>query len=104
MSTLIAVALSIVLWPPIAMFRAYVITIIWGWYVVPAFHIPSPSIYLIVGLTAILTLCLPFQRIPKDDRGPIETLFDSSLLYGLLFPSTILFFAWIWRWLQWGIA
>jgi hypothetical protein len=105
MSTLVALALSVVLWPPIAMFRAYLITIVWGWYVVPAFHIPAPSIYFLVGLTATLHLCLPLQRVPKNkDENPISTVIDGALLYGLLFPSTILFFAWIWRWLQWGVA
>ena len=105
MSTIFALVLSVALWPPMMIYRAYVIGVLWDWFVVPVIHMPAPPIYVMGGLLIVLHLCLPFQRVPrKNEDGPVETVINGAIVYGLLAPSSILFFGWTWHWLRWGVA
>lgn len=104
MQALIALLIWILCWPFVTMWRAYVIIVLWGWFVMPVFNIPAPSIYIAAGLLIFLHVCLPFQRPPKTDEGPIESILGSIFGYGLVGPALVLGVAWTWKWLQWGVV
>lgn len=104
MSTLATLICSFLLWPFLAMWRAYCAIILWGWFVVPATGIKPPSIYLFVGSMMVLHMMLPVVK-PKDEPGDaFSNYVGNAIGYGLLWPALMLLSGWIWRWLQWGLV
>ncbi len=58
---------------PTVIFRAYVVTIIWGWFVVPLFGLPLLSIPYVIGLSILLD---------RYSRGVSGSLENRRHLYG----------------------
>lgn len=100
-ATLICAAL---IWPFVSMWRAYCLLIMWAWFVTPATSIAPPSMYLLVGCLMTLHLMLPIKRVKKEDGDPFANYLSDVFTYGLAWPALALLCAWVWRWLQWGIA
>lgn len=104
MSALAALICGFLSWPFVAMWRAYCILILWGWFVTPATNVTPPTMYLLVGAMMALHLMLPIQRVKKQEGDAFATWLENIFLYGLLYPAFMLGCGWIWRWLQWGLA
>lgn len=104
MSALATIICGILLWPFLAMWRAYCALILWTWFVFPATGIKAPSIYLLVGILMTLHLMLPVQKQPKEDGDAFTVYMGNVIGYGLLWPALALLFGWIWKWLQWGLV
>jgi hypothetical protein len=85
----------LLLWPVLAYWRAYAISVMWGWFVKPATGIATPSIYLIAGVCITLALALPYHH---DDAKPGDRLATSILM-----PLIVLGFGSLWHWLQFGV-
>jgi hypothetical protein len=100
----VALAMYLVAWPFMMMWRAYAIIVLWGWFVTPYFSVQPLSIYATAGLLLVLHLILPMTRAPKTDDGPIETLMAGAFAYGFLAPAMAVGLGWIWKTLQWGLA
>lgn len=82
---------------PLALWRGFVLSVMWGWYVVPTFGLPALSPVVAVGV--IWTVHLFYMPIPKpEERGkPVELVYP--FLYGLVSPAVALAFGWAWRFL-----
>lgn len=104
MNALSAILVWFVAWPFTTMWRSYVVITLWGWFVMPVLHISAPSIYWVAGMMMTLFMILPFQHAKKSEKQPLEAVIDSFLIYGLIGPAIVLGMAWVWKWLQWGIA
>lgn len=104
MAELTVFLLALVVWPFVAMWRAYAIIVLWGWFVFPATQIAAPSIYFAVGMMMTLALILPHRKYPKEDGDPIANYIGYVVGYGLVLPGCAIGFGWVWKWLQWGVA
>lgn len=106
MSIVATLVCGFLLWPFLAMWRAYCILILWGWFVLPATGVTAPSMYLLVGALMTAHLMLPIQKPRPTEEGedPFATYLGNALGYGLLWPALVLLSGWIWRWLQWGLV
>jgi hypothetical protein len=104
MSHLAAIIISFFVWPFTAMWRAYVIIVLWGWFVVPATSIQAPSIYLVVGMMMTLHMMLPYPRYPKEEGDALANYLSNLIVYGGLAPAAFLGLGWVWKWLQWGVV
>lgn len=64
-------ALLVLVSLPILLFRAWVASKLWAWYVVPGFGVPNPGIMVLFGVIVLLNV-LRYRVAPvsKDDRGP----------------------------------
>lgn len=75
------------------LYYAFVMTVLWGWFVVPTFLVPQLSISVAIGL--LFTTAL-FREISWSNMSAAKD-FDSKykLLATLGKPTLILFFGWI---------
>jgi hypothetical protein len=104
MSTLAAIIIAALAFPFLAMWRSYVVIVLWGWFVFPATKIAAPSIYVVYGMMMTLAMILPIARIPKQEGDALANYFESVISYGLLYPALALGTGWAWKWLQWGLT
>jgi len=78
-----------------AMWRGYVLSVLWGWFIVPVFHLPVLSIATAIGLCLIITF-LTHQPNSKDDsEDSAWDSFTSSIRIAFLGPLMALFAGWI---------
>lgn len=72
---LLGLASSIIGW----LYSGFVLSVLWGWFVVPVFHLPALTIPVAIGLGLIVGLLT--QKIPTD-----EELKASSIINVFLYP------------------
>lgn len=98
--------IALLVWPFLAMWRAYAVIVLWGWFVYPVTNIPAPSIYFTVGMLMTLAMIVtPFRNKERKEEGnPVVNYLSNVFAYGLCIPAFALGFGWVWKWLQWGIA
>jgi hypothetical protein len=104
MSVVATLICGFLLWPLLAMWKAYCIVTLWGWFVLPATGLSPPSIYLLVGILMALHLMLPLTKRKAEEGDAFTNYLGNVLAYGLCWPALVLLSGWIWRWLQWGVA
>lgn len=77
---------------------AYVATILWTWFVTPAFGMVSPTLWLMYGL--LLTVRYPFsfimEKLPETEAKIKGTFGKSieSLLFSIFYPLGFLLVGW----------
>jgi hypothetical protein len=76
---------------PLALFRGWVISLLWGWYVADYFGFARLTIVEAVGL-GILVSVFTSHRNPDD--GDRSVWLD--LTYAVMFPALGLLFGWAW--------
>lgn len=81
----IVVAVTAVVFFPLAILRGFVLMMLWGWYVVPLFHLPSLTIAYAYGLGLLAS-----YAIPSGDRKPSWGM--------VVYPVLVLLFGWIGTW------
>lgn len=74
--------------------RAWVMTVIWGWFVVPAFHMPELTIATALGLTILVGMFTHHLQDKKEEKADIA----QSIIKAFLQPLITLMFAWIVTW------
>jgi len=90
---------GIVLWLVTAtLWRAYVLVIMWGWFVIPTFALPVLTLPVAIGLMFILnmvkgvTLKHNMKNVPSKEIAE-RTMTEVVMSY--LIPAMTLFFGWI---------
>ena len=69
----VAMPFLLVAWlAPISLLRAWTVTKLWGWYVVPGFGVPPIHMSLAFGLGILIGCLMPFSA--KSDRKWYATL------------------------------
>ena len=87
MNTIFKLAGTICVGVFVSIFRAFVISKMWGWFVTPVFEIKVPDLYLIIGLELIVNL-LKYNN--TSDKSLAVITVDS-----ITKSSIILFLGWI---------
>lgn len=91
---LVALLILIVLVPVMAVMQGWVLTILWGWFVVPTFGLPQLSIAVAIGFSLIVSLFRGAQQSKTPDERSTEEKVGQALV--LFFgPLIVLFFGWI---------
>lgn len=91
-TTAAIVVLSVVVVTMAFLWTALVITILWGWFVVPRFHLPSLNVVEAAGLLALLTLVrTPSDAALTSDRS--KTL--RALVHAFVQPAFALALGWV---------
>lgn len=80
-----------ILYVPLALFRGWVISLLWGWYVSDTFGLERLTVVQAVGL-GILVFMFTARRDPDDDDRSLWL----NLAYAALFPALGLVFGWAW--------
>lgn len=78
------------------LWSGYALSILWGWFVVPTFHLPALSIPAAIGISMIVSY-MTHQRPPEDkDVSSTEKLVKAGIQLTLK-PAFALGFGWIVR-------
>ena len=75
--------------------RAFAVTVLWAWFIVPLFALPSLPVAGAAGITAMVALLVP-NRVEKSDLKdlPLEKVVSMSIA-AAGFPAVALFVGWI---------
>lgn len=64
----------------VALYTTFVLTVLWGWFVVPAFHVAPISFWVMYGLTMLIALLRSHADIEADHRHKIvATMLDACV-------------------------
>ena len=94
MSPLAIILTTIISIPVSVVWSAYVLTILWGWFIVPQFGLEPLTIRFAIGLSLIITYLTYKYDHYEDDRSAQER-FYSQLGLAIIKPLFALFFGWI---------
>lgn len=85
----LSVAILSTLW------SGYVLSILWGWFIVPFFLLPALPVAYAIGLRLI---ALSFARVSAkdvDDNDGIEDVYMKALGIAVTLPAYCLFLGWV---------
>ncbi len=86
----LGIVFGIILIPVMVIFQGWVLTILWGWFIVPTFRAPELSIPVAIGLTLIVGM---FKSYNTKQESTEEKL--TSGIATILIPLFLLFIGWI---------
>lgn len=79
-----------------SIWRGYVLTVLWGWFIVPVFHLPALTIVVAIGVAMVvgfLTYQQPEEK-PNDTRSSTEKI-SAGIATALMHPAVYLLIGWI---------
>lgn len=92
MNSAIAAVLAVLIAAPlitlVVIWDGYVLSVLWGWFLVPAFGLPALSIPMAIGLSAVATLLTTHGAKPDEDKWRV-------FLRPILGPAFLLLIGWI---------
>ena len=71
----------------------YVLSVLWGWFIVPAFALPSISISTAIGMTIIFSFLQ--GPTPDDDKSQSNDELIEKTINAFVRPLVALTFGWI---------
>ncbi len=96
----VLILLAVVGFPAIlalsAMWRGYVLSILWGWFIVPFFGAPAISVPVAIGvslLVAMLTNHKTGNEAEKEEAAAAR--FASAIVFAFIGPAIYLLLGWI---------
>ena len=87
------VILVMLLATPAMLLQAWVMTVLWGWFVVPFISLPVMTMKTALGMV-VLSGLLRFQVYCKDEREPTEKVI-TGLCHMFVAPLVTLFIGWV---------
>jgi hypothetical protein len=81
---------------PMALLRAFVLTKLWLWYLVPGFGLAPLTLGYAYGLSLIAGyLTFQFHKSTDKDDGDRVDSAVQTIFFGLIYPLLILFAGWV---------
>ena len=78
-----------------SIWRGYVLSVAWGWFVAPTFSVPRLGVVVAIGLTATVRL-VTYQHIEDEsEKKPLDQRWDGIFVRSFVVPGFMLFFCWI---------
>lgn len=69
--------------------KAFVISTLWYWYIVPFFNLPELPLAISFGIGLLFSYLIPVADQTKDKK------LGEKIAYLILFPSIVLLFGWL---------
>ena len=88
----LAAMLALVLIPLLAILQGWVLTVLWGWFVVPTFHAPELNIVTAIGLTLVVGMFKGYS-VKTGKKSENEKLTEAVAV--VIMPFIFLFLGWI---------
>jgi len=79
-----------------AIFNGYVLSLLWGWFVVPVFSLPKLPVTSAIGLSLVVGYLT--HQVPEEKTRPFGEMMSRAIALAALKPSLALLFGWILRW------
>ena len=84
-----------------AIINGFVLRVMWGWFIVPVFHLPLPTLVQAMGLCLIVNFMFRFSHNPPRPRKPDEKkpsrneVVGRSIGHAIGTPLMVLLFGWV---------
>ena len=77
--------------------NGYVLSVLWGWFMVPTFGLPDLSVAAAVGISLIVRYLTDQHKSsePKNEGETFGEKFGTAIGIAILAPLFALFFGWI---------
>jgi hypothetical protein len=72
----------------LTMWKAFVFTMLWAWFIVPVFHLPMLPLMVAFGVSLIVSM-LTYQNIQD------KVDWKYAIYFATMVPMMILFFGWV---------
>jgi hypothetical protein len=79
---------------PSAIANGYVLSTLWGWFMVPIFGLPALGIVAAMGVMTVVSYMTASIRYAKDDRDTSEQVIE-AIVYAIVRPSMALLVGYI---------
>ena len=81
--------------PLSAMWRGYVLTVLWAWFVMPTFGLPALGIAPAIGLALVVSFLTHQSDSVKTPEGDFAERMGRACAYALLLPLFMLGIGWV---------
>lgn len=78
-----------------SLWRGYVLTVLWAWFVVPTFGPPALAIAPAIGLAMVVSFLTHQSDATKEPEGDFSARMAKALAYALVMPAFVLGIGWI---------
>lgn len=79
-----------------ALWRAYVLTVMWAWFVVPTFHVSGLSMPMAYGLSLLVAMLTSNKTGNEAESTNSATeKFANAMALSFILPAIVLLFGWI---------
>lgn len=75
--------------------RGYVLTVLWAWFVIPAFGLPALALAPAIGLTMIVSFLTHQSDAVKEPEGDATKCISKAFAYALVLPALVLCTGWV---------
>jgi hypothetical protein len=75
--------------------NGFVLTVLWGWFVIPLFSLPPLNIPQAIGISIIVSYLTHRKTETEDKDEGFWTKIISIFLYIILYPALVLCIAWV---------
>lgn len=77
-----------------SIWSGYALSILWGWFIVSAFHLPNLSIPAAIGVAMIVSY-MTYHGTPSDKDKSFSDKMIEGIATGIARPALALFSGWI---------
>lgn len=74
--------------------RGMVMHVLWTWFVVPTFHVPTPRVAVLLGLNCLVGMFGPLPTNKPDDEVPPVV---HAVVGAVVVPAVFLAFGWVYH-------
>lgn len=80
-----------------AIVNGYVLAVLWGWFIIPVFHVPSITLFQSIGLAITASFLLDRLKTEKseDTEDSIPLYIGRAIGYMMMRPMLTLSFGWL---------
>lgn len=87
--------LGVVATAVIVIYKGFILSVLWGWFIVPVFGLPALPVVAAIGINLVISF-LTYQPIEsKSENGDAMSAIGKAINAGILYPTIILFMGWI---------
>ena len=78
-----------------SMWNGYVLTVLWGWFLVPTFGMPALALAPAIGLSLVVSFLTHQSDAAKEQEGSSMERFSKAVAHSLLMPALVLGVGWV---------
>ncbi len=78
-----------------SIFNGYVLSILWGWFMVATLKLPALSIVQAIGIVLIVRFLTVHYDPQQNNKKGFKEVFFKSLMFSFLYSAFALFAGWI---------
>lgn len=78
-----------------SMWKGYVLTVLWAWFVVPTFGLPTLALAPAIGLAMVVSFLTHQSDASKAPEGDFSDHMAKAVAHALLLPAMVLGIGWV---------